>query len=176
MCLFQKLAQRLGIKRGESWVKNNLNKAYYERTRDKEARGETSNSGFGAKFDKMKTVFTTAEGVQKGLDFAASIGEKFGHIGQWKNVLVSGMCTVIMLVASLLLYYVSIRYLILAWGLNKFRKFYFKPNLVDNNELVDLLSRVPSFPEIERFRQIRVKGRRDGGAGDAVSERSIKGE
>ena len=106
----------------------------------------------------MKAVFTTAEGIQKGLDIAASIAEKFSHIGQWKNPFVSSICTVAMLVAGVALSFISLRVIIICWGLNKFRKFYLKPNLVDNNELDDLLSRVPSFPEIEQFRQIRSRG------------------
>ena len=32
------------------------------------------------------------------------------------------------------------------------------PNLVDNNEIVDLLTRIPSFPEIERYRQVKRNG------------------
>ena len=149
---FQYIAQRAGIKRKESWVKNNANKAYYELSKEK---SEGESSGLSAKLDKMKAVFAIGEGIQKGLDSAASIGEKFGHIGQWKVHFVSHMCWFIMIVASVILYYVSLRYLIIAWGLNKFRKYYFKPNLVDNNEVVDLLSRVPSFPEIEQYRQVR---------------------
>ena len=153
---FQHIAQRCGFKRRETWVKNNANKAYYELSRETEGESKS----FGAKLDKMKAVFTTAEGIQKGLDFAASVGEKFGHIGQWKVRFVSTMCCFILLLAALLLYYVSLRYIIIVWGLNKFRKFYFRPNLVDNNELVDLLSRIPSFPEIEQYRQIRSRGTR----------------
>ena len=122
----------------------------------------------------MKAVFTTAEGIQKGLDFAASVGEKFGHIGQWKVRFVSTMCCCILLLASLLLYYVSLRYIIIVWGLNKFRKFYFRPNLVDNNELVDLLSRIPSFPEIEQYRQIRSRGSRR--QREATDHSSVKAE
>ncbi|XP_063688692.1 multiple C2 and transmembrane domain-containing protein 1-like isoform X2 [Bolinopsis microptera] len=154
LLLYSHVAQRCGVKKKETWVRNNVNRAYYEVTRETE--GEST--GFSAKLDKMKTVFTTAEGIQKGLDFAASIGEKFGHIGQWKNQFVSAMCCVILISAGCLLYYVSPRYMIIVWGLNKFRKFYFQPNLVDNNEMVDLLSRIPSFPEIEQYRQIRSRG------------------
>ena len=147
------------MKQGETWMVNKASRSYYEITRSKSEGSDTA-GGFGAKLDKMKTIFTTAEGIQKGLDFAASIGEKFGHIGQWKSPFVSGLCTVIMLVASLALWFVSVRLIIIAWGMNKFRKFYFRPNLVDNNELVDLLSRVPSFPEIEQYRQINPRNNR----------------
>ena len=31
---------------------------------------------------------------------------------------------------------------------------------VDNNEIVDLLTRIPSFPEIERYRQMKRNGAR----------------
>jgi hypothetical protein len=152
--LFQIIAQKLGFKRKESWVKNNGNRAYYELVKEK-TDGAPSSKSFGEKLDKMKTVFASAEHIQKGLDFAAGIGEKFSHIGQWKVSFISWMCTFILIAAGGLLYYVSLRYIIIVWGLNKFRKYYLRPHLVDNNELVDLLSRVPSFTDIEKYRQIR---------------------
>lgn len=119
----------------------------------------------------MKAIFTTAEVIQKGLDTVASIGEKFNHIGVWKVRLVSGICCLVLFLASVLLFFVNVRYVIIAWGLNKFRKFWFAPNLVCNNELADLLSRVPSFPEMQEFRQIRRRStsNRSGASGNALS-------
>lgn len=88
----------------------------------------------------------------------ASLGEKLSHIGQWKNTFISFLVTIILFVAGIALYFVSVRYILIAWGLNKFRKFYMTPNLVDNNEIFDLLTRIPSFPEIERYRQVKRNG------------------
>ena len=155
MPIFQNVAQNCGLKRRETWIKNNANRAYYDQKKSKTENEQSG--GIGAKFDKMKAIFSTVEGIQAGLNNAASIGEKLGHIGQWKNPLISLNCMVILLAAGVILIFVSLRLLIIFWGLNKFRKFYFQPNLVDNNELEDLLSRVPSFPEIEELRQIRTR-------------------
>lgn len=46
-------------------------------------------------------------------------------------------------VATILLYLVPLRYIILIWGCNKFTKKLRNPNYIDNNELIDFLSRVP---------------------------------
>ena len=40
-----------------------------------------------------------------------------------------------------------------AWGINKFRKFGMDPNLIDNMEVEDFLSRIPSDPELEMLKE-----------------------
>jgi len=57
----------------------------------------------------------------------------------------------ILLTGTIVLYIIPIRYLLLAWGINKFTKRIRKPNSISNNELLDFLSRVPSDPEVVRF-------------------------
>ena len=44
--------------------------------------------------------------------------------------------------------FVSKRYLIMAWGTNKFTKKLLRPNAVNNNELADFISRVPDNEEL----------------------------
>ena len=41
----------------------------------------------------------------------------------------------------------------IGWGLNKFRKFGMDPNLIDNFEVEDYLSRIPSDPELELLKE-----------------------
>jgi hypothetical protein len=41
-----------------------------------------------------------------------------------------------------------LRYLLLAWGVNKFTKKLVRPWAIDNNELVDFISRVPDNEEL----------------------------
>ena len=45
----------------------------------------------------------------------------------------------------------SPRWIILAWGLNKFTKKLRKPNAIDNNEVLDFISRVPDNEELVHF-------------------------
>lgn len=50
-------------------------------------------------------------------------------------------------VATVVLYLVPLRYLIMLWGINKFTKKLRSPNAINNNELLDFLSRVPDIDE-----------------------------
>jgi hypothetical protein len=57
-------------------------------------------------------------------------------------------------VATILLYFVPLRYIIMAWGINKFTKKLRSPNAIDNNELVDFLSRVPDNVQCNKVQNI----------------------
>ena len=57
-------------------------------------------------------------------------------------------------VATLLLYYVPLRYIIMAWGTNKFTKKLLRPKALNNNELADFISRVPDNEELRDFREL----------------------
>ena len=48
----------------------------------------------------------------------------------------------------ILLNSITSRYLIMAWGCNKFLKKLVKPNAISNNELADFISRVPDNEEL----------------------------
>ncbi len=43
------------------------------------------------------------------------------------------------------------RYVILGWGLNKFTKKLRKPNAIENNEVMDFISRVPDDEELVKL-------------------------
>jgi hypothetical protein len=53
-----------------------------------------------------------------------------------------------LLVITTILYVIPFRYLVLLWGINKFTKKLRAPNMIDNNEILDYLSRVPSDKEL----------------------------
>jgi len=63
----------------------------------------------------------------------------------------SALMMVVLTIAAVVLYYVPLRWLALAWGVNKFTKKLRAPNAIDNNELLDYLSRVPSDRELVCF-------------------------
>lgn len=54
-------------------------------------------------------------------------------------------CIAIMLLilATIVLYIMPIRYLLMLWGTNKFFRRILRPHAVPNNEILDLLSRIP---------------------------------
>jgi hypothetical protein len=68
----------------------------------------------------------------------------------------SWLAIVVLIIASLILYMVPLRYLILLWGVNKFtKKFRKPPDYVDNTEILDFLSRVPSKKEVYYYREYK---------------------
>lgn len=93
------------------------------------------------------------ERIQAGKDVVILIQDILGNIASYlerihntftfKVPFLSYLMMVCLTVTTLLLYFVPLRYIMLAWGINKFTKKLRKPNAIDNNELVDFLSRVP---------------------------------
>ena len=47
------------------------------------------------------------------------------------------------------------RYILMAWGANKFTKKLLRPKAINNNELWDYISRVPDNEELVSFSRIR---------------------
>lgn len=53
--------------------------------------------------------------------------------------------------AMLVLHFIPIRALLLTWGIIKFSKRIIRPHTVTNNEVLDLLSRIPDDEELVNF-------------------------
>ncbi len=80
--------------------------------------------------------------VQNALGAVASLGESVKNTFNFSVPFLSWLAIWALGAAAVLLYFVSPRYLIMAWGLNKFTKKLIRPNFVNNNEVMDFLSRV----------------------------------
>lgn len=55
----------------------------------------------------------------------------------------SWIAIVLLLLATVVLYAMPVRYLLMLWGANKFLRRILRPHAVPNNEVLDLLSRIP---------------------------------
>lgn len=73
----------------------------------------------------------------------ASYLERISNTFTFKVPFLSYLMMFCLLIATILLYLVPLRYIVLAWGINKFTKKIRNPKAIDNNELIDFLSRVP---------------------------------
>lgn len=63
----------------------------------------------------------------------------------------SWLTALLLLIGVVVLKIIPIRMLLLLWGIIKFSKKIIKPHTVNNNEVLDLLSRVPDDEEIVSF-------------------------
>ena len=88
----------------------------------------------------------------------------------WTVPWLSWLAVVVLTIATVVLYLVPLRYLILAWGVNKFTKKLRAPTSIPNNELLDYLSRVPSDKETVRMHWL------DGLLMRGIGGRRVRGE
>ncbi|CAF4649098.1 unnamed protein product, partial [Rotaria socialis] len=89
-------------------------------------------------------------------DFASTmerIKNVFNFTVPWLSILAITALTII----SIILYHIPLRYLVLAFTINKFTKRFRKPKgFIDNDELADFISRLPSDPELLQYRELKI--------------------
>ncbi|XP_029920781.1 multiple C2 and transmembrane domain-containing protein 1 isoform X2 [Myripristis murdjan] len=113
---------------------------------------DSERKGFMDKLYAIQDVFIS---VQTTLDDVASYGERIKNTVNWTVPFLSWLAITALCVATVLLYLIPLRYLVLAWGVNKFTKKLRDPYMIDNNELLDFLSRVPSDVQVMQYRELR---------------------
>ncbi|MBN3315710.1 MCTP1 protein, partial [Atractosteus spatula] len=98
--------------------------------------------------NKLYAIQDVCVSVQSALDDVASYGERIKNTFNWTVPFLSWLAIVALCVAIVILYFIPLRYIVLAWGVNKFTKKLRDPYTIDNNELLDFLSRVPSDVQV----------------------------
>ncbi|KAM8872648.1 multiple C2 and transmembrane domain-containing protein 1-like isoform 6-T7 [Synchiropus picturatus] len=127
--------------------------AVFQSVDEEEDKEDSEHRSFMDKLYAIQDVFI---GVQSALDQVASHGERIKNTFNWTVPFLSLLAIAAFSVASLLLYFVPLRYLVLAWGVNKFTKKLRNPYRIDNNELLDFLSRVPSDVQVMQYRPLKM--------------------
>ncbi|CCD68502.2 C2 domain-containing protein [Caenorhabditis elegans] len=107
---------------------------------------EDEKTGTGIR-DAISSVQEILLSVQSYLHFATQLLQKIKNTFNFTDIWLSTLAVIVLSLAFVLLYFVPLRWIILVWGTNKFSKKLRNPNFVDNNELLDFLSRVPSRTE-----------------------------
>ncbi|XP_029937579.1 multiple C2 and transmembrane domain-containing protein 2-like isoform X2 [Myripristis murdjan] len=106
--------------------------------------------------EKIHMVQETILTVQNLLEQIACFGERIKNTFNWSVPFLSTLAFLVFVTATAITYFIPIRYIILIWGINKFTKKLRKPYAVDNNEVLDFLTRVPSDVEKVQYSEIRV--------------------
>ncbi|XP_077087758.1 multiple C2 and transmembrane domain-containing protein 1 isoform X10 [Siphateles boraxobius] len=106
--------------------------------------------------NKLYAIQDVCISVQNALDEVASYGERIKNTFNWTVPFLSWLAIVALCAATLVVYYIPIRYIVLAWGVNKFTKKLRDPYSIDNNELLDFLSRVPSDVQVVQYQELKV--------------------
>ncbi|XP_066509294.1 multiple C2 and transmembrane domain-containing protein 1-like isoform X1 [Hoplias malabaricus] len=106
--------------------------------------------------NKLYAIQDVCISVQSALDEVASYGERIKNTFNWTVPFLSWLAIVALCVATLIVYFIPLRYIVLAWGVNKFTKKLRDPYTIDNNELLDFLSRVPSDVQVVQYRELKL--------------------
>ncbi|KAM4528559.1 multiple C2 and transmembrane domain-containing protein 1-like isoform 2-T2 [Odontesthes bonariensis] len=125
----------------------------WEDVEDDKEEKDSEHKGFMDKLYAIQDVFIS---VQNALDEVASFGERMKNTFNWTVPFLSWLAITALCLATLLLYLIPLRYLVLAWGINKFTKKLRDPYMIDNNELLDFLSRVPSDVKVMQYHELKV--------------------
>ncbi|KAF7687309.1 multiple C2 and transmembrane domain-containing protein 1 isoform X3 [Silurus meridionalis] len=106
--------------------------------------------------NKLYAIQDVCISVQNALDEVASYGERIKNTFNWTVPFLSWLAIVALCVATIIVYFIPLRYIVLAWGVNKFTKKLRDPYTIDNNELLDFLSRVPSDVQVVQYRELKL--------------------
>ncbi|XP_076204100.1 multiple C2 and transmembrane domain-containing protein 2 isoform X1 [Aptenodytes patagonicus] len=105
--------------------------------------------------DRIHMVQEVIVAVQSILEEIASFGERIKNTFNWTVPFLSVLACLVLAAATVILYFIPLRYIVLIWGINKFTKKLRNPYAIDNNELLDFLSRVPS--DVQKVQHAELK-------------------
>lgn len=123
---------------------------------DEEEEEDDKESEKKGLIERIYMVQDIVSTVQNILEEIASFGERIKNTFNWTVPFLSFLACVILAVATITLYFIPLRYIVLIWGINKFTKKLRNPYAIDNNELLDFLSRVPSDVQKVQYAELRL--------------------
>ncbi|KAM3966295.1 multiple C2 and transmembrane domain-containing protein [Aphomia sociella] len=93
---------------------------------------------------KLQSLQDLIQNVQNYLEKTATFGERIKNLFNFSVPFLSFFAITCILLLAFVMYLIPVNYLFMAWGIRKYTKKILQPNRIPNNELLDLLSRVPN--------------------------------
>ncbi|XP_028178030.1 multiple C2 and transmembrane domain-containing protein-like [Ostrinia furnacalis] len=92
---------------------------------------------------KLNSLQEMIQSVQNGIGKVASLGESIKNLCNFTVPYVSFLAIFFILMISLFMFIIPLKYIFIGWGIHKFTRKILRPNRIPNSEILDLLSRVP---------------------------------
>lgn len=102
--------------------------------------------------ERLQAIQEVTQTVQNSIGYLASLCERVKNLFNFTVPYLSCLAIIMSIFGVIVLYIIPMRFLILAWGVNKFSRKIIRPHTVPNNEVLDLISRVPDDEEIINYR------------------------
>ncbi|XP_018594932.1 multiple C2 and transmembrane domain-containing protein 2-like [Scleropages formosus] len=116
---------------------------------------ESERRGLMEKIHMIQEIVVT---VQSLLEEIACFGERIKNTFNWSVPFLSSLACLVLFVATVIAYFIPLRYIVLIWGIHKFTKKLRNPYTIDNNEVLDFLRRVPSDVQKVQYSEARATG------------------
>ncbi|XP_030040567.2 multiple C2 and transmembrane domain-containing protein isoform X5 [Manduca sexta] len=105
--------------------------------------------------ERLQAIQEVTQTVQNAIGYVASLGEAVKNLMNFTVPYLSYLAIIMLVGAMLVLYVIPLRYLLMAWGINKFTRKILRPHTIPNNEVLDLLSRVPDDETLLDCRELK---------------------
>ncbi|XP_061384798.1 multiple C2 and transmembrane domain-containing protein isoform X6 [Danaus plexippus] len=105
--------------------------------------------------ERLQAIQEVTQTVQNAIGYVASLGEAVKNLMNFTVPYLSYIAIIMLFGAMFVLYLIPLRYLLMAWGINKFTRKILRPHTIPNNEVIDLLSRVPDDEILLDVREIK---------------------
>ncbi|XP_071556373.1 multiple C2 and transmembrane domain-containing protein isoform X2 [Temnothorax nylanderi] len=105
--------------------------------------------------ERLQAIQEVTQTVQNSIGYIASLCERVKNLFNFTIPYLSYLAMLLAIAGAVVLYFIPVRYLILGWGVNKFSRKILRPHSVPNNELLDLISRVPDNEELLNYRELK---------------------
>ncbi|KAG6443491.1 hypothetical protein O3G_MSEX002846 [Manduca sexta] len=105
--------------------------------------------------ERLQAIQEVTQTVQNAIGYVASLGEAVKNLMNFTVPYLSYLAIIMLVGAMLVLYVIPLRYLLMVWGINKFTRKILRPHTIPNNEVLDLLSRVPDDETLLDCRELK---------------------
>ncbi|KAE9419062.1 hypothetical protein Angca_005104 [Angiostrongylus cantonensis] len=113
--------------------------------------------------ETLSSVQETLAVVQNTLVFICALLQRIRNTFNFSQPWLSWLAIGVLSLLTILLYFVPLRWIIMIWGINKFTKKLRNPHYIDNNEVLDFLSRIPCDKELHEWSEYKVVSTRSNG-------------
>ncbi|XP_072935995.1 multiple C2 and transmembrane domain-containing protein-like isoform X2 [Epargyreus clarus] len=94
--------------------------------------------------------------ITNGVEYIASLAERLYNLASFKVPFLSYLAMMILVISSLVLYFIPFNYLLMSLGIYKFTRKYLNPDRVLNNDLLDFISRIPDNEILKDWKELSV--------------------
>ncbi|XP_039746523.1 multiple C2 and transmembrane domain-containing protein isoform X2 [Pararge aegeria] len=105
--------------------------------------------------ERLQAIQEVTQTVQNAIGYVASLGEAVKNLMNFTVPYLSYIAIIMLVGAMCVLYLIPLRYLLMAWGINKFTRKILRPHTIPNNEVLDLLSRIPDDETLLDIRELK---------------------